>query len=273
MNRASARCVFVALLQLTICIILPANSYHLSLFSSSRVTNSACLRRSQIIVSRWRVHNTVLYSNADNGDLADEPAAQAIDIEESDDTTISKTPMLDRLRAEMEAEKRQSRRTFVGAAVASSSWYGWQLLHPSTPTTLLSTLTRSSPPLATVGKGRPTIVEFWAPWCENCKATAGEVWRVREAYKNQVDFVFVQGDTPEAMDLVDFFHVDAIPHITFVSSSGVIKNNLIGKAPREIFEESIKSLLDETEPRFAMETGAEGKNVKTFVANNMKDIK
>jgi hypothetical protein len=100
-----------------------------------------------------------------------------------------------------------------------------------------------------------------------------QVWRVREAYKNQVDFVFVQGDTPEAMDLVDFFHVDAIPHITFVSSSGVIKNNLIGKAPREIFEESIKSLLEGTEPRFAMETGAEGKNVKTFVANNMKDVK
>ncbi|GMH73580.1 hypothetical protein TL16_g06229, partial [Triparma laevis f. inornata] len=104
-------------------------------------------------------------------------------------------------------------------------------------------LTKMSPPLTNVGKGKPTIVEFWAPWCENCKATAAEVWRVREAYKGQVDFVFVQGDTAEAMDLVDFFHVDAIPHISFVSGDGVITNNLIGKAPKEILESSIHSLV------------------------------
>lgn len=141
------------------------------------------------------------------------------------------------------------RRNNIIVAVASISLavlnYAWQWTHPITPIQLLYTMEQHSAPLTVIGKSeKPTVVDFWAPWCENCKQMAATLEVIEEEYDGKVNFVMVNGDNPNNWPLIEAFGVDAIPHLALVEADGTVETALIGPVPKKWIEQDLNAMIE-----------------------------
>lgn len=151
-----------------------------------------------------------------------------------------------------ELERRKKRNIVVGclSILIAIFNYGWTFTHPLTPVQLLSDMQSQSAPMSAIGtNGKPTVVDFWAPWCENCKAAAPTLAKVEEEYRDKVNFVMVNGDESKAWPYIEAFGVDAIPHLAIVSADGDVETALIGPIPKSVLEADLNALLDPSEKR------------------------
>jgi thioredoxin-like negative regulator of GroEL len=55
----------------------------------------------------------------------------------------------------------------------------------------------------------PTVIEFWAKWCGNCRELAPALHAAADAYVGRVTFVTVAADVDETPDDVKQFAHDA----------------------------------------------------------------
>jgi len=163
---------------------------------------------------------------------ADEPAAVA-----SSDAAVTTTSF------QQESQQRNLIVAIASVALAVSS-YLWQFTHPVTPVQLLFTMQQNSQKIEVIGVNeRPTVVDFWAPWCENCKLIAPTLRQVEEEYKDRVNFVMVDGDKAESWPYIEAFGVDAIPHLALVSAEGDVETALIGPIPKHVLEADLDMLI------------------------------
>jgi thiol-disulfide isomerase/thioredoxin len=159
--------------------------------------------------------------------------------------------------------------------------YAWQWSHPIEPIQLLFTMEKNSAPVTAIGSNsKPTVVDFWAPWyvlllllllllmllimlvclyvclfvflwsfvrvyrCENCKFMAPTLMSIEEEYKDKVNFVMVNGDSPQAWPLIEAFGVDAIPHLALVEADGTVDTALIGPVPKRWLSSDLDVLIE-----------------------------
>ena len=150
----------------------------------------------------------------------------------------------------LKAEKRINVVVAVLAFLAAFLNYGWKLTHPITPVAVLAEMQSQSAPLDVIGRnGRPTVVDFWAPWCENCKMAAPTLQAIEKEYEGKVNFVMVNADQGSAWPLVERFGVDAIPHLAMISAEGDVETALIGPIPRGVLRADLDVLLDNAAAR------------------------
>ena len=164
--------------------------------------------------------------------------------------------------AETGGELAAMRKRNIIAAVTSISFallsYLWQFTHPVTPVQLLADMQATSAPLTLIGKnGKPTVVDFWAPWCENCKMAAPTLQKVEQDYKDRVNFVLINGDQAAAWPLIERFGVDAIPHMALISAEGDVETALIGPIPKRVLEADLNVLLENAALGTSTTTAAE----------------
>lgn len=135
--------------------------------------------------------------------------------------------------------------TAVTSVVVAISSYLYQLLNPVTELQLLVAMQQSSKPIQVIGtNNKPTVIDFWAPWCENCKLSAATMSYIEKEYgENQVNFISVNADTEEAYDLISAFGVDAIPHVAMIDANGYVETALIGPIPKRVFEADINTMI------------------------------
>lgn len=145
----------------------------------------------------------------------------------------------------------------VSALIAGLN-YLYQYTHPISAIQLLSEMQKQSSPISTIGRnGKPTVVDFWAPWCENCKAEAATLFQIESEYRDRVNFVMINGDDAASWDLVERFRVDAIPHLALVSSEGDVETALIGIIPAKVLRSDLDIMIlnammqsdDNTDPK------------------------
>jgi thiol-disulfide isomerase/thioredoxin len=117
------------------------------------------------------------------------------------------------------------RRNVVGAAlglVLALTQFAWQWTHPVQPIQILASLQQSSAPLSVIGRnGLPTVVDVWAPWCDQC---------LRSAYT-----------------LIEALHVDAIPQVALIAADGTVETTLIGPIPQAILRADLDVLVANAE--------------------------
>eukprot|EP00244_Chara_vulgaris_P007015 TRINITY_DN2639_c0_g1_i1.p1 TRINITY_DN2639_c0_g1~~TRINITY_DN2639_c0_g1_i1.p1 ORF type:complete len:388 (+),score=44.09 TRINITY_DN2639_c0_g1_i1:126-1166(+) len=107
----------------------------------------------------------------------------------------------------------------------------------------LSTLEKSSLPFEyAISNGRPTMVEFYADWCEVCRTMAKDVFAIEEKYKDEVNFVMLNIDNVKWAEEVDEFGVEGIPHFAFLDGNGDEEGVVVGKLPKNILEENVMAL-------------------------------
>jgi thiol-disulfide isomerase/thioredoxin len=151
--------------------------------------------------------------------------------------------------SEYESKLQTRRKNNIIVAVLSITLaflnYFWQFTHPVSNIQLLAQMQDKSDSITTLGKnGKPTVVDFWAPWCENCKQMAPTVYQIEQDFSGKVNFVMINGDDPSAWPLIEVFGVDAIPHMALVEADGTVDTALIGSVPKSWLERDLQVLVE-----------------------------
>lgn len=118
------------------------------------------------------------------------------------------------------------------------------LIQPSSSLVLLHAMERDSIPLQTaLCNEKPTMIEFYADWCQSCKEMAPVMRSMELQYANRVNFITVNGVDQKNYDLVRKFKVDGIPHVAFLGSDHELKTSLVGAVPKGIMKDEIEALV------------------------------
>jgi len=141
-------------------------------------------------------------------------------------------------------QRRKNAAVAIASIALAVTSYLWQWTHPLQPIQLLVEMQQQSAPLEIIGRNdKPTVVDFWAPWCEECKKSAPTLRQVELEYKDRVNFVMVNGDLTSSWPTIEAFGVDAIPHLALVSASGDVETALIGPVPKHVLAQDLDVLL------------------------------
>ena len=99
-------------------------------------------------------------------------------------------------------------------------------LQPAAP---LEQLARQSLDLpVALADGRPTLVEFYADWCEACRAMAPAMAAMERQHHDQIDVVLLNVDNPRWQPEIDRYDVNGIPQLELFDASGTAIGRSLG---------------------------------------------
>ena len=114
------------------------------------------------------------------------------------------------------------------------------------PTLLLKSFGELSiDPQIAFNNSKPTFLEFYAEWCEVCKEMAPKVSDLRDEYKNNINFVFLNVDNPKWENYLREYEVNGIPQINLFDEKGKLSTTFIGKHEEKDLVDSIEKLKGE----------------------------
>ena len=93
----------------------------------------------------------------------------------------------------------------------------------------------------TVQPVRPTLVDFWAPWCAPCLRLSPIIDSLAVKYKGQVDFRKLNID--ENKDLARDLGINSIPLVVLFPNDGRPMRGMMGVQPAEFIDQCIKEYL------------------------------
>ncbi len=108
----------------------------------------------------------------------------------------------------------------------------------------LDVLARNSlDPETALNNGKPTILEFYADWCEVCQEMAPSMIKFKEKYEDKIDIVMLNVDNERWLDLIEKYQVRGIPQLSLFDQDGFNKFNLVGLKKESEFEKIADFLL------------------------------
>jgi thioredoxin 1 len=87
---------------------------------------------------------------------------------------------------------------------------------------------------------KPSLVDFWAPWCGPCRMMGPVFEELSEDFKGKLAFAKLNVD--EENDLAGQFTVQGIPCL-ILTKKGKEVDRIVGFMPKEALRDKIKSIL------------------------------
>ena len=110
---------------------------------------------------------------------------------------------------------------------------------------------RSVEPEVALTNGKPTLIEFYADWCQVCREMAPAMLKRERSTQNRLDVVLVNVDNPRWQDLVNRYEVNGIPQLNLFSADGQPRGKSIGlRKPEELQALSAALINDQPLPQF-----------------------
>ena len=103
---------------------------------------------------------------------------------------------------------------------------------------------QSLDPEVALNNSRPTVLEFYADWCEACQAMAPAMLQTEQNHADQLDVVLVNIDNPRWLDLTDQYDVTGIPQLNLFSADGVMRGRSLGARTADELESLAVALID-----------------------------
>ena len=120
-------------------------------------------------------------------------------------------------------------------------------------------------PEQALSNGRPTVLEFYADWCEACKEMAPDMIDAKKQNSNKVDVVLLNVDNPRWSDLIDKYNVNGIPQLNFFDDKGELKGFSLGVRKNKELNEIFLALINNLElPSFAKLSNLSDLNSETY---------
>ena len=112
------------------------------------------------------------------------------------------------------------------------------------PAGQLEQLARQSPELpVALADGRPTLVEFYADWCEACRTMAPAMVRLEQQHRGSLDVVMLNVDNPRWQGEMDRYAVNGIPQLELFDAAGQAVGRSIGARSGGELESLVGALL------------------------------
>ncbi len=120
-------------------------------------------------------------------------------------------------------------------------------------------------PEQALSNGRPTVLEFYADWCEACKEMAPDMIDVKKQNSNKVDVVLLNVDNSRWSDLIDKYNVSGIPQLNFFDDKGEFKGFSLGVRQNSELNEIFLALINNSKlPSFTKLSNSSNLNSENY---------
>ena len=116
-----------------------------------------------------------------------------------------------------------------------------------------------------LSNGKPTVLEFYADWCEACKEMAPDMVDAKRQNANKLDIVLLNVDNSRWNDLIEKYDVNGIPKLAFFDDKGEFRGFSLGVRKYNELNEIFFALINNKElPSFTKVSSSSNLPSETF---------
>jgi len=95
---------------------------------------------------------------------------------------------------------------------------------------------------------RPTVIDFYASWCQPCKQLDSVIGRYKSTLGDKVTFMRVDVDDPSSQNLLDQYEVSPIPTVVYLNDEGEVVTYSVGFSGENTVKDGINKILSAKTP-------------------------